>query len=329
MPTLPTDAQLVGGYFIIVYLSLILYGIVIAQTYTYALHAKDDPFILKLTVTVVGVLETVHMALMLHSTYLYSALDFGHPQLLPLIPVSAGASVMLGMVITACVQMFYIRRIYILSAKNWLLTTIVSVMLFVRVPFSFTAGALMYTLHTWNEFRVQIGPLVAVCVGLGLSAVVDITIASMLIYYLYKARTGFKSTDRLIHTLMAYTVNSGFITMICSTLAVVTFFVLPQSLVFAGLVQMSSKLYANSFLGTLNARQRLRTKSTSASTQRPSGNSGSAGSGKARHIEIFQETFKAATHDPTYSTMDRTMTYGTIVEDAEDRSFDKQPESPA
>ena len=56
-------------------------------------------------------------------------------------------------------------------------------------------------------------PQVAVCVGLSLSAAVDVTIASMLIFFLWKARTGFKSTDRLIHTLMAYTVNSGAITM--------------------------------------------------------------------------------------------------------------------
>lgn len=31
-----------------------LYGIVVAQTYTYALHAKEDPWILKFTVAVVG-----------------------------------------------------------------------------------------------------------------------------------------------------------------------------------------------------------------------------------------------------------------------------------
>ncbi|KAH8102915.1 hypothetical protein BXZ70DRAFT_1006099 [Cristinia sonorae] len=300
----PGDGQLVGGYFVIVYLSLILYGIVVAQTYAYALHAKDDPTSLKITAGIIALCETIHIGLMMHSTYLYSVLDFGHPQLLGLIPWSAGPSVMLGMVITGCVQTYYIRRIYVMSEKNWWLTGLVSIMLFARAPFSFAAGGLMLSLGTWSAFRIQIGPLIAVCLGLGLSAAVDVTITSILIFYLYKARTGFKSTDRVIHTLMAYTINSGFITMICSTLSVVTFVVLPSSLVFAGLVQMSSKLYANSFLGTLNARQRLRKRSNNPSIlNRPVSDSVTLSTrfsiGTKPQIEVYQIT--SALHNPASS----------------------------
>ncbi|TCD62139.1 hypothetical protein EIP91_007291 [Steccherinum ochraceum] len=305
----PTDEQLVGGYFIIAYLSLML-----VSRLVYLKERTDDPIFNTAAFMGSSSLKATHMpymlekircysglplgslALIMHSAYLFSVTDFGHPQALAVIPWSAGSSVMIGMVITACVQLFYIRRIWILSNHNWILVAFV----------------------------------IAVCVGLSMSAAVDIIIASILIYYLYKARTGFKSTDRLIHALMAYTVNSGFITMICSTLSVISFFVLPQSLVFAGLVQMSSKLYANSFLGTLNARQRLRKRSNAPSTQRPTGDSSTANSGsKGRQIEIYQSTFKAATHDPIASTYGTSLTFGTVGEEMEmDGSFDKQPMTP-
>lgn len=135
----------------------------------------------------------------------------------------------------------------------------------------------MYSLGTWASFHVHIGPLVclyswlpvqlwwaeldafylqiAVCVGLGMSAAVDILIASILIYYLYKAKTGFKSTDRLIHSLMAYTVNSGFITMYVQTSERTRCSVVVcSSTVFSGFAQRCLSLRSSSYLKAWSSR---------------------------------------------------------------------------
>ncbi|KAH8099625.1 hypothetical protein BXZ70DRAFT_238792 [Cristinia sonorae] len=309
-----TDSELVSGYLIVAYLALILYGIVIAQAYEYGMHSAGDTRLMKYAVLAVAVLETVHTMFIMHASFLFSVTDFEHLPALLLIPWSAGASVACGMFITIIVQSFYIRRIYVLSERNWWITGLVSLLLFARTPFNFATAALMYTLKTWAAFRVNhIGPLITVTFGLGLSTAVDVLIAGILVFYLYRARTGFKNSDTLVHTLMAYTVNSGLLTMCCSTLALILFFVKPDSLAFAGLVQLSSKLYANSFLGTLNARRRLRTqiaetRNTSSGSKIPSsavvgGSSAMIAADRRttpptlKQIQIFQETYQVSSYD--------------------------------
>lgn len=50
---------------------------------------------------------------------------------------------------------------------------------------------------------------------------------------------------------------------------------------------------------------------------------------QGRHIEIYQSTFKAATHDPIDTTYGTNMTFGTMGEEMEmDKSFDKDPIDP-
>ena len=94
-PVPPTSEGLVGGYFVIVYLSLMwvvpvhfslihnheliihhisLYGIFIAQAYEYALHAREDPNTLKYTVLAVAYVSVysrvvVHVDLSYHPAF--------------------------------------------------------------------------------------------------------------------------------------------------------------------------------------------------------------------------------------------------------------------
>ncbi|TCD62143.1 hypothetical protein EIP91_007295 [Steccherinum ochraceum] len=208
--------DLLSGYLVIVYLTLTLYGMLLAQVYHYALHARDDAKLLKYTVALVAALETLHTAFMLHATYVYGVLNLVDPLNYLTIPWSAGIAIALGMLIVLVVQTFYIRRVYVLSKRSFLPTFILSFFLFLRAP--------------------------------------------VLIFYLYQSKSGFKRTDHLVHTLSAYAVNSGAITMCCSTLTLVTvrfsdfsvwnisvtsdiyqFFVMEENLVFAGLILMSGK----------------------------------------------------------------------------------------
>lgn len=94
--------------------------------------------------------------------------------------------------------------------------------------------------------------------GLVLSAVTDVTIATVLIYSLRKSRTGFKKTDHVVEKLMVYAVHTGAITSLGSLGVVFMFVFMKESIAFAGLSAITNKLYANSLLGTLNARQALR-----------------------------------------------------------------------
>ncbi|OJT13262.1 hypothetical protein TRAPUB_10197 [Trametes pubescens] len=70
------------------------------------------------------------------------------------------------------------------------------------------------------------------------------------------ARTniGVRSSDRFTQTLLVYFLNSGLLVMICVICSIVAYIKLPNSFAFLAFYLVLGKLYANSLLGSLNAR---------------------------------------------------------------------------
>ncbi|KAI0073471.1 hypothetical protein K474DRAFT_1677880 [Panus rudis PR-1116 ss-1] len=257
---IPTVEELLGGFLVELCLSLILYGITVAQAYVYYLTYPDDGKLVRSLIGAVIVLESLHTATTMHMAYHYTITEFGNLLGVGNIVWSTGVCAMSGMLIVLLVQGFYVRRVWILSRNNIFLTAALAFGVVVRVSFGMATSVLTWTLGTWPEFRSKVGPHITLTTGLSLAATVDLAIALVLMYYLRAGKTGFQPTDRLIQSLMAYSVNTGAIIMVISIVILVTFLVLKDSLVFIGLVQVSNKLYANSLLGTLNARGVLRNK---------------------------------------------------------------------
>lgn len=137
------------------------------------------------------------------------------------------------------------------------MTAIPSVSLFFRVTVGVGAASLTWKLHDWPDFRASLAPLVALTCTLCLAAATDVIIACTLIYNLRRSRTGARKTDRLINLIQVYVINTGAFTMLASLTIVFTFIFVPTSLLFVGLAEIQSKLYANSLLATLNARRHL------------------------------------------------------------------------
>ncbi|KAG9311195.1 hypothetical protein JVU11DRAFT_8270 [Chiua virens] len=91
--------------------------------------------------------------------------------------------------------------------------------------------------------------------GWTLSAFADSLIAVMLCYYLHKQRSGMARTDRVIKTLVVYTINTGALTSLFAILVIITFLTLKGTMDFTAFVQVQSKLYAISLFASLNARK--------------------------------------------------------------------------
>ncbi|OBZ69443.1 hypothetical protein A0H81_10661 [Grifola frondosa] len=109
-----------------------------------------------------------------------------------------------------------------------------------------------YLLPEWAVFRFKIGPLVTLSCGMGSSACIDVIVASVMIYYLKRGRSALTRSDNMLVWLSVYTVNTGALTSAISVLTIIMFAVQKESLVFLALGAVQSKLYANSFLGSLN-----------------------------------------------------------------------------
>jgi len=93
--------------------------------------------------------------------------------------------------------------------------------------------------------------------GLILSAFVDIMITAFLCYFLRKNRPSFTDTMRIIDTLTFWTIQNGSITCAATIATLVCWMTMPSNRIFLGLHFVVAKLYANSFLATLNARKQI------------------------------------------------------------------------
>jgi len=110
-------------------------------------------------------------------------------------------------------------------------------------------------LQTWDELKELKGLSMAVNL---IGVVADVLIAAALFYFLRRSRTGFKKSDTMISRLIMFTVSTGFLTSICAFASLVSILVWGQTLIYVAFYFSLGRLYSNSVLATLNARQSIR-----------------------------------------------------------------------
>jgi len=289
--SLPTMASIAGGAFVGLCVSLILYGIGLAQVYNYSLSCRSDAKLTKLIVIIILIVDTAHTAFGILMVYRYSITDFGNLAAVNVINWSATAGALSTNILGVCVRVFYLWRIWLLSGRNVTLVGSLLTLYIVHIGFGF-ASAISCLLHsTWTEYQTNHITFLINVIALSLGCASDIVTAAILIYFFWHARTEFEGSHRIINVLMAYALNTGVLTSMTSLLMIFTYVFLKNSLLFAGVFMVLGRLYANSVLGTLNTRQILRAHRSapqtlqSMPTQRDRGSTG-------MHIQIYTEVSK-------------------------------------
>ncbi|KAN0127626.1 hypothetical protein V8E53_014604 [Lactarius tabidus] len=240
-----------GCTFIGLVISILLFGITVCQTWIYFWqYSQRDPKPLRFFVLVLLLLDTFHTILCIYSVYWYLILNFGNVENLEYNVWTMNAQVTINSFVDYLVQLFYARRLYIVSC----------------FPFPgssqhhmpvFTARS--SALRVFSRYNSLIG---ITCIGLGSSVVADILIAFSMCWYLYHKRTGFARTDSMIMTLMSYSINSGLLTCIVTAGVLITFSTSTNSMIWEIFFWPMGKIYANSLLAMLNSRDHLRERST-------------------------------------------------------------------
>ncbi|EDR02279.1 uncharacterized protein LACBIDRAFT_309640 [Laccaria bicolor S238N-H82] len=110
-------------------------------------------------------------------------------------------------------------------------------------------------LQTWGELTRLKGLSITVNI---LAAVADILIAASLCYFLHRSRTGFKKSDTMISRLILFTVSTGMLTSICAVASLISILIWGQTLIYVAFYFSLGRLYSNSVLATLNARNGIR-----------------------------------------------------------------------
>jgi len=244
-----------GSAFVGLVVSAVLYGVTILQTYLYYRNYPEDNKILKWMVAILWVLDTTHLVLCTISVYSVLVLNFNNPDILLTPTWSMNVQTDFNGLIGLIVEVFYARRVWIVS-RNIYLTAVILVLAVIH----FGLG-IVFTIGSFETSRANFGSLVWVTsVGLGSAAAADMLIGISLCYYLSKNRTGVKRTDNLIATLMKYSLSTGFLTGIIACAVVLTFGIMPNNFVYVAFFWLLGKCYVNSVLAALNSRESLREK---------------------------------------------------------------------
>ncbi|KAI9057749.1 hypothetical protein FKP32DRAFT_1597969 [Trametes sanguinea] len=241
-----------------------LSGIVGMQTVLYFRMFTRDLTSTKVKVAVVFFLDLLHSAMIAAANYMYFVSHFGEDDVTDRVFWTIGVSIALTAVITVCVHLFFSMRLFKLSKGNYWITAPIAVLAVARVVAAFVTAVELIRLKSFYEFGRRFRWVFTL--GLVLSAVVDGLITAGLCFYLRRHRGGTGRFDHILNTVTLYTVENGLLTSVTTLVSLIFWLVKSDELIYLGLHFAISKLYANSFLASMNARKTLMAQSQSQST---------------------------------------------------------------
>ncbi|KAF8157019.1 hypothetical protein B0H34DRAFT_481954 [Crassisporium funariophilum] len=230
--------------------SSMLYGIMLTQTYKYFQRFRRDPPLVKLLVFAVWLLNTVSVFFVAHASWYY--LVTTGPRGLSI--WSLNVELALSMAMSGISETFLAARVYKLSGRKIWLTGILLMLALLHFGSGEVAAVEFLLLKRFAKFGSVKVPSI---IRLSSAAVTDTAIAVSLCYFLQKKRTGFKKDDEVVNYLILFSINSGLLTSLISIASLATYLLVPRTWVYTALCFLLSRLYANTFLCSLNSRQIL------------------------------------------------------------------------
>ncbi|EKM60018.1 uncharacterized protein PHACADRAFT_206227 [Phanerochaete carnosa HHB-10118-sp] len=253
-----------GPVFVTTSFGFMLFGVFTAQVYFYWYAYKNDRRLLRIFVIALWILEASHTFFCFHFLYEYFVANIGSPKQFSVIVWSDPSSVLTEARShhRNIPSRFYILRLWRLSGRNYVAVGTLSILLLARLGAGFATNIWFAMCTTFAKLGTKHIVHIVLDVAQTLSAIVDLLITTMMIFYLKKGMnlSSFKQSRSVIQTLMFFTINTGALSMIGSVCTLFLLNFMTGSLAFWGLIQLQGKLYANSVLGFLNARQHLRDK---------------------------------------------------------------------
>ncbi|KAF7318899.1 hypothetical protein HMN09_00225700 [Mycena chlorophos] len=238
-----------GPLFIGLFLNVVLYGIMIIQTYMYFLTYPRDKAWTKAFVAVILLLDTLNT--IFDFAYLYKCLikNFGNVEVLARADWLFATDPATTAIIAVAVQLFYAWRVKVLTGNLWLVAAVVGSAF---VAFSGGIGTSV-EVHLHPYFINFISFKSVVITWLVGSAVADVIITSILVVHLKSHKTGLAGSDLLVDRIIRMTVQTGLATSLCATIDLILYLTDPVALHLIFNIPLC-KLYTNSLLSSLNSR---------------------------------------------------------------------------
>ncbi|KAH9042953.1 hypothetical protein EDB83DRAFT_2677515 [Lactarius deliciosus] len=249
-----------GAAFVGLLVSTVLFGLTIAQTWFYFWNYRNrDSKLLKFFIAFLIFMDALHTVTCTYVIYWYLILNFGNVENLGDSMWAMDLHVIFSVIIGSSVQLYYARRVYIVSRSIILLILIV-VVIFVGSGATLYLIAKQFAIKRFSSVHSFVWPSY---IAVGAVALVDGLVATSMCWSLYRRRTGFAKTDSIILTLMAYSINSGLLTSLLGITAIICYTTLPTTMVWLAISFVLTKCYVNSLLAMLNSRDYVRDRSES------------------------------------------------------------------
>ncbi|TBU38210.1 hypothetical protein BD309DRAFT_1058471, partial [Dichomitus squalens] len=216
-----------------------LLGALTVQVYLYHITFSKDSVGLRVFVYVTYALELAQTILtMAESTFdkfVYKFGDVGNAVQLHItwltVPVMCG-------IVAAAVQIFYARRIWVLSRSNFL-AAVVIILALMQGSTGVATGVVVGT---------------AIWIWLAGSAAVDVIIAISMTILLLRTKSGIRHSDSMVNALVRLVIESGVLTATIAIVTIVLYAALPGTSYYTCPSAVLAKLYANTMITSLNNR---------------------------------------------------------------------------
>ncbi|KAE9396731.1 hypothetical protein BT96DRAFT_1021237 [Gymnopus androsaceus JB14] len=233
-----------GALFIGLILSAILNGgictVTFSQTWFYfssQTRERSDPLWLKSMVVVIVTLDVLHQLFTSLWMYDYCVTNFGVAAALDVLPWSYYGMAYPTGAVTVIVQ----------SGPYHSPSLVPS---FSMLPKSLAFLWLQNCRKDWGQpYAILVNALGASC---------DILIATAMVYYLRQSRSSIKRTNHMLRSITIFTVTTGIVSSVCAIMVLSMAGAYPGTNIELTFYFMLTRLYANSFLATLNVRDHLR-----------------------------------------------------------------------
>ncbi|KAI6166223.1 hypothetical protein EDD17DRAFT_44296 [Pisolithus thermaeus] len=227
-------------------------------TYVYYMHYPEDAATIKFLVAAIWILDTLHVSFMCHALYYYLITNYGVTASLEYIIWSFQASVLMNLLVILVVQFFFAHKIHYFCRRRlrWLL--IPPIILFILAQIGFGMWIFVLLLVDNKTSMLTRTWYYGVTPSTAAGALADILITVSLCVFLYDSgsRSEVPRTKSLVSGLIAYAVNRCLLTLLV-VISQMAANADQQPAWTMALDFIIGKLYANSLLGSLNARQYL------------------------------------------------------------------------
>ncbi|THU75798.1 hypothetical protein K435DRAFT_846816 [Dendrothele bispora CBS 962.96] len=264
-PKPPTVTEVYAPIFVGAFLSTALYGLFVAQSFTYLQTSRGDKKWMKLLILYLFIAETANTIFDIGMVYEPLLLKFGDLNVVANSPLFLRADGVVTALISTPSQMFMAWRIRVVM-QSW-------------IPFFLVMGFALASLSAsiWLAVEVTNSPQFqsfddfrgAPTTWLVTSAAADILIAVCLVWGLSRKRTEVSQLNDQIDRIIRFAIQTGAITAIAALADAIVFVSVPHTTIFFSWDLCLSKLYSNTLLSSINARNSWRLRNSQQSRMPP------------------------------------------------------------